>query len=828
MRSPHPTLMTLLVLCVCAGLVQADLALVKNGQPTATIVLSERPTRSAQFAAYELQYYVKMITGAALPIVADSAPVTGNRVLVGESRATHALRLPGKPFEEEEYLIKFLPGVLVLMGQDERNYTTVKHGGDDLLAYANWPPPFSLHATCLAVYDLLDRCGVRWFTADDYGLVYPTQQSLRVGGGDLRRAPGFHWREPGYSGGGSYDACTRMWQYGGIGGAAKPEETPRFNAVSAMAWAQTAAKYPRAVNQAKGIATILFVLRSRAGGSEPFGCGHAFYGYYQRFWEKNPKNPSVWEGEHHEYFAQGYSGQPPQMCYTNPAFVQQAVQDARDYFDGKGTKFMSANSGRYFGLAAQDNRAWCKCDACQALLDPEEAKSRAFSNGWASDYIYNFVNLVAAEVAKSHPEGRLSTIAYASTALPPKHRRVADNVAVQLCLHTRNWYSESMKASDLRMLREWKQTGTKNLYLWEYWCFPRLAARGGNWRCFPGFFAHMAGDQYKLFHEAGIRGMFYEWFGQQTDAYVGLRMMDNPDLKVDDILDDYFSKYFGPAAQPMADFYRLVEERYSNPANYPKGFSGHQTQEIAWGSLGTKPVMSKLRRYMQQAQRLATADPYKGRVALFKADIWDYMYEGRQIYEEQAKIPMPSLTVKKIAAAGGDAARVGWDQLETVPISRHLGNGTDLKVPVFMRIAHDGAHLYLQLTDVVDPKTLYSDGAIFGGNDWELFWARERTGSYRQLGINPKGEFLCYTWGEEEKTFDAGVKVVSDTGGDRWVTTVVLRLAQMLPGGVASGDKLVANFYHIGQQPTPRSMLAWSPTFALFHAPWRFGEVTFE
>ena len=45
------------------------LCIVKNGNPNAVILLDSKPTRSAQMGALELQYHVKLITGATLPIV---------------------------------------------------------------------------------------------------------------------------------------------------------------------------------------------------------------------------------------------------------------------------------------------------------------------------------------------------------------------------------------------------------------------------------------------------------------------------------------------------------------------------------------------------------------------------------------------------------------------------------------------------------------------------------------------------------------------------------------------------------------------------------------
>ncbi len=51
------------------------LELTHDGQPAATIVVAEKPTRSVQLAAAELQEHVRKISGATLPIVSDATEV---------------------------------------------------------------------------------------------------------------------------------------------------------------------------------------------------------------------------------------------------------------------------------------------------------------------------------------------------------------------------------------------------------------------------------------------------------------------------------------------------------------------------------------------------------------------------------------------------------------------------------------------------------------------------------------------------------------------------------------------------------------------------------
>ena len=79
-----------------------DFVLVHDGEPRASIVIGENPTRAAEFAAAELRYHVKKITGAVLPI-AVGAKTDGPCILVGESAGTRKLGLRSSDFADQEY-----------------------------------------------------------------------------------------------------------------------------------------------------------------------------------------------------------------------------------------------------------------------------------------------------------------------------------------------------------------------------------------------------------------------------------------------------------------------------------------------------------------------------------------------------------------------------------------------------------------------------------------------------------------------------------------------------------------------------------------------------
>jgi hypothetical protein len=603
-----------------------SLTLVEDGQPRATIVVAPSPAPAARLAALELQHHIRLITDATLPIEDDTAKVDGPRLLVGESAATRALGLKGTDFESQEYVIRFVPGAIVLMGRDWRdtpeNRAEQGRGTNWGTMLADWrqqidhaaatgqeggsqsielPGIFDDQATCYAVYDFLERfCGVRWYGPTPLNIVHPTQKTLTVSGSDVQRSPAFLYRE-------------------GIGGG----------------WPIVKAQW----NNPTGDQLNLYWRRLRVGG-EKWGGNHSFTSFQDRFLKENPDCPELFEGHRPDFFAKGQEGGPGslQFCYTNPDLIAQVAQDARDFFDGKGLKGSQVAMGDYFAVVPLDNANWCKCKACQAELakDRENKRGLHFNSGTASHYLFGFVNAIAKEVAKTHPDKYIVSLAYHVYAFPPTEFRLGPNVAVAPCLQPRNYWAPKIKESERIFYKEWVSQD-RPIYLWNYYCFPMEPAVIQKWHCFPGFSAHLLAEQIHMYHRDGVRGVFLCGIGEQVDYYLTMKLYDDPTQNADDLLEEFFTGYFGAAAGPMARFYAFIEDTFTDPMNYPeevriKDNQYHQNERVAWEFLGTEARMEQLGNMMEQAEEAAATDLEKRRVATWNEGVWDYMVEGRAKY----------------------------------------------------------------------------------------------------------------------------------------------------------------------------------------------------
>jgi hypothetical protein len=87
----------------------------------------------------------------------------------------------------------------------------------------------------------------------------------------------------------------------------------------------------------------------------------------------------------------------------------------------------------------------------------------------------------------------------------------------------------------------------------------------------------------------------------------------------------------------MRKLYLAIEATYMDPASYPpdvreKNRHEHQTEEMAWGRLGTEERMEQFGELMAQARAAAQTDLEKRRVDAFDRGIWQYMQDGRALY----------------------------------------------------------------------------------------------------------------------------------------------------------------------------------------------------
>ena len=532
------------------GFLSSDrMPLAKNSTPLADIVIAPDADENLRFAADELKLHLDKITGACFSIV--SRPAEGRK----------SLRIAYNPkLAKQELGISFSSAGVALESGGFPEY---------------------------AVWDFLrDYCGVNWLDPTDAGTIIPSDPNLAVKRKDRKDRPFAKGRNPGnISAGGAFGGAysPELWKRGSHGW------TNYLHVAYPSAFTnKTFAAAEREIARRKN----LFLRRMKAGGEISHAC-HSFYGWYDRFWNKShPK----FEQFRPDFFAKGYEKEkrPPQLCYSNPDVIKQAVADVRAYFDNGDKK------GYQWGkdaccLEPMDNSSFCQCEKCVPQYRPE----LALLSSQQSDYWFRFVNAVAREVAKTHPDKKVSTLAYYTHCGVPTFR-LEPNVLVHYCFTCNRIPYAQRCARQEGQLRDWRAAYPDRPFgLWLYNTFPKeYAERSTLVNCFPGFFAHVLAGEYALLGALDIsENIFNCGFVDDYENYLSLRWMWDPREPLEWLEIDYLK-------------------------------TTHQTVELAWKVLGTPEVMRELAKLMAEAERLADTPQAKARVANWRAGIFDYMTAG--------------------------------------------------------------------------------------------------------------------------------------------------------------------------------------------------------
>lgn len=514
---------------------------------------------------------------------------------------------------------------------DENTLILMNCDGDDGFPYDSSERPRKINrkpprdgkvATMYAVYDFIEQyMGVRWYMPGDIGMVYDKKETLMVTGRNVRRKPVM---------------LARLSDVNGMGFG----EDQWGGQMSRLLYAGATAEE-----------IDLYSYRLRCGGPN-MAANHSFYGFHDRYktWKSDPADPSLKDSpddvalfEKGTLMAQGYPD-PTQLCYSSPDTVDLVIKEARRYFDD-GSARGGANVGPgWFGVVPSDDGWWCKCETCQGQLKFAGNESGnnvpSFGSGLESNAAYmvwEFTRKVAEAIQESHPGRYINQLAYIEYMGVPrdKHDKVLElpsNIVLGFCMGSRPLlYVDPEKNGEVAIYKEWMKIAKKKKWLecfWLYQCFPNQFGAMQGWIAWPGFHAHNLDKSMRMFIEDDVDGIFLCGIADYIDGYLTFKYMFNPDFDVDKELDEFFTRFYGPAAKPMKDFYLLTEKQFLDPNNYPR--QGYQAAEgITWSSLGTPPVMEELHGYIRAARKAVEGnEPFKQRVDIFCVAVWDLMKAG--------------------------------------------------------------------------------------------------------------------------------------------------------------------------------------------------------
>ena len=309
--------------------------------------------------------------------------------------------------------------------------------------------------------------------------------------------------------------------------------------------------------------------------------------------------PNIYGADHPEYYSlidgKRKVDWQSQLCLTNPEVLKISIATVRQWL----AKRPNAKNISVSQNDGGDN--YCRCPKCAAIDKREESHMGS---------ILTFVNAVADEIAKTHPNVKIGTLAYNYSQKPPKTIKPRPNVQIQLCSvrvrPTRpiSDRSCSQNESFRRVLLGWKRI-SDDIGIWNYnlnhWLYllpnPNMRVVEPNIR----FFA--ANNVRRVFMQSpgGVSTEFSD-----LKNYVASRLLWNPKLNGTKLRNEFLRLHYGPAAGPIRYYLDLLHDKaeavtknYMHFAGHPSNFgideelvqAGLKSFEAAWELVGDDKVL---------------------------------------------------------------------------------------------------------------------------------------------------------------------------------------------------------------------------------------------
>ncbi len=851
----------LLTLAALGPLAARGVLVMDADQDGAAVVLAEQATTAAQYAALELQHHLELITGVKPAIVREpQAPAKGVRLAVGNTALGRSLGLPVDRLAPWEFLVAERQGVIVLAGGDAPFTDTAQWGS---LAHLFDGQP---NGTCRAAFEFLERyCGVHWYLPSPAGLVHPTARRLVADfGPDVRRRTDFR--------------STSVYPYLVNGRMYSPLQLTDATG--------SRAGYRNPIQRADLLSVLevqRWLLRNKVGG-EPYGPNHSFGNWLERFGKDHPTwfsyrtpekiapllaahpQPGALSNAFHE------TGNP---CLSDPGVFQQVLADAEDYYasaESGGKRRPAAgyfgSAGHFFGIVLNDNYAMCPCPACRAQYGKpaHDTPMWAGADGSVSFYLWDFVNRAAREVRRKRPDAWIGGIAYHNYMPPPQNFTLEPNVAVTICTYLGNW-TPRLRETAYSLIRAWReQAKCQWLGTWEYQCYSALGAGGPQ---VPRVCPRHLGQDVKALHRLGVVAEFMEqedhyglapgdqmavWSNPiwlYLNTWIRFKLYDDVGRDPNQWLDEHYRLFYGPAEQPIRAFYDRLEQRITDRSlRGPATFTNERSQNPAvdWEVLFPPPVMTELRASIDEATRLATAEPYRTRVGWVRAGLMEHMERfQRQFVTAKAaagrRAPAQIVGYRLPAAptVDGRGDEPVWQGLPTGRLG-DWRSGADPQAATWFKLGYDDANLYL-LARCDEPNMpairaeqqdrdsdVWTDDCV----EWHLTPDPERNFAW-QIVVNSRGVVEDLRYQRNEGGEMVGGKLANcpglvaaatrDAGG--YTVEVKLPLADLGGPALRPGACLAMNLcrerYAGATGGTPTELQSWSPAPEGFGNPATFG-----
>ncbi len=258
---------------------------------------------------------------------------------------------------------------------------------------------------------------------------------------------------------------------------------------------------------------------------------HSFYKYLppEKYFDAHPDWYSEIDGKRKHERAQ--------LCLTNEEMIQELTKNVL-------ATLRKNPDAKMIDVSQNDWHGCCTCEKCKAIDDAEESHAGT---------LIRMLNQVAEAVEKEFPDVLVETLAYQYTRKPPKTIKPRDNVLIRLCTIECS-YIQPLDGEQNRKfaadMEGWSNLA-KHLFVWDY-------TTNYNDYLGPHPNLRVLAANVRYFVKHGAIGLFEEGEGDdfcELKNWLLLRVMWEPHLDGDKLVDEFLRGYYGEAVAPLLHEY---------------------------------------------------------------------------------------------------------------------------------------------------------------------------------------------------------------------------------------------------------------------------------
>ena len=500
----------------------APIGIVRDGKAKAVIYLADpKPSPNLKRLMEELVDAIRLTTGVTLKRV-DQMPADRPVIVVGDCEASRKAGIDATKLPVEGFVIKTVPNRIYLVGSAK-----------PLPAGSNQWATFLNDGTAWAVSDFLERIvDVRWY--------WPTA----LGGRAIRPVkslivPPLHYRD---------QPVFRMRTFHPVEGWAIPAK--------AVHWAKEPLPFaPGAIPKIDGqpvtrVDMTEFLPLIRNGNSFPYMTKphqpSGFHRDWDRKWSKRPDDLEMFQ------LRKDGTRYPKMLCYSSDKTLKYLLDGCAAAWDrGEGRAFVTATC---VTVSPNDHPISCHCGPC--------AKTR--EKGGSPLIMGLFVKRLCEAVAKRWPDKKVIYLPYWNYQGCPEGVDYPDNLEIQLCRTGRpmplRFHVKHRLEPDTHLIH-WSTKARRPIQTWDY------PERGPGWVHAPIQYPSFVRDYYRTNRKYVVGsflngGRLADWTTSAPTTYYWMRLLWNPDLEWEPVVDQMFKRLYGNAAGTALKLFELQVHRW--------------------------------------------------------------------------------------------------------------------------------------------------------------------------------------------------------------------------------------------------------------------------